>query len=63
MSAADREIESLERQLEELEQSDGFDGQDIESERQSIIEAIRDIEREESDRSRWEEEGEERGWR
>ena len=51
----DRVIDSLERQLERDDLSA--------EERKDILEEIRDIGREYSERDRWEEEGYERGWR
>lgn len=50
---ADREIEQLERDLEETDDPE---------ERAAIIRALRDIAHEESERERWEDEGRERGW-
>lgn len=53
MSQLDREIESLEQQIEEAE---------TEEDRRELRRMLGDIYREESDRERWEEEGRERGW-
>ncbi|MES2359957.1 MAG: hypothetical protein V4529_16580 [Gemmatimonadota bacterium] len=47
------EIARLEIELEECDPE----------EREDIVRAIRDIERDEADRERWEQDGEERGWR
>lgn len=54
--SAEREIEQLEKQLERAV----ADGDDAEA--KAIRAEIRDIERDASERDRWEEEGQERGW-
>lgn len=51
--AAEREIEQLEREMEEASTPE---------ERKEIARAIREIEHELADEERWEEEGHERGW-
>jgi hypothetical protein len=51
--AAEREIDLLQDQLADADPE----------ERRAILREIRDIEREEAERERWEQEGEGRGWR
>jgi hypothetical protein len=53
--SAQREIERLENLIER----EDFD----EEERREIIREIRDLERDDDERERWEREGNDRGWR
>jgi uncharacterized coiled-coil DUF342 family protein len=54
MDPRDREIEALERELE--------DGDLTPSERRDIMRELRDIERDFGDEERWQDEGRDRGW-
>jgi len=53
--AAEREIETLEREMEDPDLS--------EHERQELYRAIRDIARDLDEEESWRQQGEERGWR